>query len=289
MISLPFDTASTAFFEDNTSPVITKIVHSHSNPHWFFNYHLHEDLCELVYINKGRGTYTIDNVPYHLKQNDLIIVNPRALHAVYSDHQDPLDAYNCSITGFRIPGLPDNHIIAPDLCPLLHLEHSCDFIQSTAAQILYQREQKPASCSYMCNLLASALVILTYQLFSGAPKLPQFSKDTHAALAHDVLLYISRHYKEPVTLDSLSRHFHISQGVISHALSSQYQISPINHLITCRLTASFGLLLYTDKTISAVSKEVGYDNPRHFTNLFLKRVGIHPLSFRASYREQEEH
>lgn len=286
MISLSFDTSPTAFFEDNAAPLIARINHSHSNPHWFYNFHLHEDICELVYVNKGKGIYTIDNIPYHLKQNDLIIVNPNAPHATFSDREDPLDSYICSITGFQIPGLPPNHIIAPDRHPLIHLEHSHDFFQSAVKQILYQRETEHESCSLICNLLTASLVILAYQLFSDAPQSPHLSKDSHAILAHDVLIYISEHYKEPITLASLSGHFHISQGIISHALSSWYQISPINHLITCRLTAAFGLLIFTDKTVTAISREVGYENPRHFTNLFIKRVGITPLEFRAAYREK---
>jgi len=285
---MTFDADYSSCFEDGITPKIKKIVHNHDNPYWFFNHHMHTDLSELVFVKKGCGTYTINNIPYKLHKNDLIIVSPHMTHSVLSDKDNPFDVYNCAITNIRLKKLPPNHIISPDTYPVIKTAESGNFYLQVLEEILSQRMSGLESYDMVCNLLITALIIKTFQLDTGLPSINNKHNNSQYSLAHQVLIYISENYHEPITLKSLSEQFHISQGSISHAMTSTYQISPISHLISCRITASLWQLIATEKTVTAISQEVGYDNARHFTNIFIKRVGLKPLEFRAKYQSEHQ-
>lgn len=136
-----------------------------------------------------------------------------------------------------------------------------------------------------CSMIAAALVARAAVLFASAPRKVSARTDPASVLAHDVLVFLSEHYREPITLASLSARFSASASAISHAMTQRYGTSPISHLIDCRLTASLWLLISTDLPVSSVARQVGYANARHFSSLFADRVGISPTAFRAAYRE----
>lgn len=302
MISLSFPreaSASSVFpFAGKALPRPRKIVHTYGNPHWFYSHHAHDDLTELIYVAGGAGIYTIDDVPYHVRAGDVLAISPNATHAVLSDHACPLDSYNLGVADFQLPGLPKACVVAADALPRVHAEGSvAQLFESGMQQILSLRQSwggevgsdgcatRGAQEYAACVAIASALVARAAALFSNAPRKVSARTDPASVLAHDVLVYLSEHYREPITLASLSARFNASPGAIGHAMTQRYGTSPINHLIDCRLTASLWLLISTDLPVASVARQVGYVNARHFSSLFAARVGITPTAYRAAYRE----
>jgi AraC-like DNA-binding protein len=52
-----------------------------------------------------------------------------------------------------------------------------------------------------------------------------------------------------------------------------------------RLTEAKNLLTYTDKTVSEIGFELGYNEKAYFTNVFKKVAGITPTVFRDEMRK----
>jgi len=281
LILLPFTNPEPALFQDGTMPDMVQITHIHDNPHWFVGLHHHPTYAEIIYVDKGQGTYAVGSSAYSVKAGELVIVNGGVLHSVLSSNDNPLDAWTCTMTGFRLPDLPDNQLLPPGFHPILDARNHTGFFLNVFQQIYQQRRDELANYSVMCSFLAASLIVLTRQLSAGAgPSGAQSAKP----FTFEIMEYINDHYQEPITLKKLSKIFHMSPDYISHAVAEEFAISPINHLINCRITESIWLLIRTDEPIPLVALKVGYDNPYYFTKLFTKRMGLPPSEFREKYK-----
>lgn len=47
-------------FENNKQPKLLRLCHNFNNPGWVYNYHLHKNATEIVYIADGKAEYTVD-------------------------------------------------------------------------------------------------------------------------------------------------------------------------------------------------------------------------------------
>jgi AraC-like DNA-binding protein len=72
-----------------------------------------------------------------------------------------------------------------------------------------------------------------------------------------------------LSLSSFKRHF-----------SSVYKITPGHWLQEQKLNHAYKLLVSTDKAVTDISFESGFENSTHFIHLFKKRFGLSPLKYR---------
>ena len=97
---------------------------------------------------------------------------------------------------------------------------------------------------------------------------------------NDMLVYITEHCEEKITLQSLSERFSISASHLSRMFNQAFHCSPINYLINARMARATEYLGRTNKSIAEIAELVGYENHFYFTNLFIKRIGCSPTEYR---------
>lgn len=284
MIFLPFQPVQESIFTDGSQPELLKIVHSYNQPNWMLPSHSHPDQTEILYVAGGKGIYTADNTPYHVQAGNIVIFNSNVVHSVESDYQAPLDVWSCAVRGYQLPGLPPNHILPAGSGPVLSTGERHASFEAIYREIYHQGKQQAKGYYSACTALAAALVLLCVQL---SEEQRRRSKDKES-LAAEVLLYLDEHFFEPITMESLSRHFHVSASHLSHEVNSAFQLSPISYLISRRIRQAQWELVSTDCSLKEIALHVGYENTNHFSNLFQKRTGMKPLEFRQRYTEQKK-
>ena len=285
MLFLPFAPSTENIFTEDSHPELLKIVHSCNQPGWRLNAHSHANQAEILYVAGGEGIYTADNIPYHVHEGDIVVFNSDVIHSVESDSRDPLDVWSVTIQNFQFHGLPANHLIPDRSCPVLSSIRNHSVFLSLYQEICRQRQKEEPGYSQICQLLAAALLILCYQ--SGQEPQNSIPEQT-MELSSRVLAYLDEHFREPITMDTLASHFHVSASHISHEVNHAFHVSPINYLIDCRIRHAQWELTSTDHSLKDVALHAGYENPSHFSQLFLRRTGLKPLEFRRTYTEQEK-
>ena len=83
-------------FENNQYAKITRLSHTYNNPNWSYQYHLHKNETEFIYIAGGKGTFNINTNFYHVSKGDILIVEKGAIHSLISDKDAPLDCWTCA-------------------------------------------------------------------------------------------------------------------------------------------------------------------------------------------------
>ncbi len=95
----------------------------------------------------------------------------------------------------------------------------------------------------------------------------------------EIYSYIQKHYKD-VTLESLSRHCHLSGPYLSKYIREKTGMTFQDAVKEERMKRARTLLKETGRTVEVVAESVGYENVEHFNRLFKKTYGITPMQFR---------
>jgi iron complex transport system substrate-binding protein len=99
-------------------------------------------------------------------------------------------------------------------------------------------------------------------------------------LAEAIALYIQRHYREAISMDTLASLFHYSTHYLSRVFKRKYGCSPVGFLVRTRMSRAKDLLVETDIAVRDIAESVGYADMYYFNKLFKKQIGSTPVQFK---------
>lgn len=95
--------------------------------------------------------------------------------------------------------------------------------------------------------------------------------------------YIQNHYQEQITLEQVSDIVGLSSSYFSVLFKKEVGAGFAKYLINIRMDAAKVLLRESTLSVSAICKEVGYNDSKHFTATFEKVAGLKPSAYRKLY------
>lgn len=101
-----------------------------------------------------------------------------------------------------------------------------------------------------------------------------------AQLIHEVHDYLLEHMDEKITIDALSRQFHMNATTLKNVFKSVYGDSLASHIKEHRMERAAELLTDTGLSISEIAGRVGYDSQSKFTAAFKSHYGVLPTQYR---------
>ncbi|MEY2196491.1 AraC family transcriptional regulator [Neobacillus sp. BF23-41] len=264
-------------------PVLAYAGQVGGNPNWNFPSHKHDDLCEIIYICEGEGTFIIDNKSYTAKKGDILIYNTGVIHEEYSNPSNPLVTYFCGISNLAIDQLKDLCIIPFDLEPIIQKNKYSDLIGLYFSHIFEESSLKAAGFEIICQGLLTSSIALMHR----AIKLQNLRNETKESntLAHRIKEFIDKNYKKNIKLEDIAAALYINKYYLSHVFKEQMKITPINYLINRRIGEAKNLLVSTELKIGEIARIMGYDNTNYFTLLFKKMTGETPKQFKQNHKK----
>jgi AraC-like DNA-binding protein len=91
---------------------------------------------------------------------------------------------------------------------------------------------------------------------------------------------IDRDYAQPLDVEALARHVHMSAGHLSRQFKAAFGESPYSYLMTRRIERAMNLLRRGDLSVTEVCFAVGCSSLGTFTTRFTELVGISPGAYR---------
>ncbi len=100
------------------------------------------------------------------------------------------------------------------------------------------------------------------------------------ALVREVHDYLLQHLDEKITIDALSRRFHMNATTLKSVFKSVYGDSLAAHMKEHRMEKAAELLAETGLSIAEIARQVGYDSQSKFTAAFRNYTGRLPKECR---------
>ena len=248
-------------------------------------FHAHDRHLELQYINEGSANIYINNKMHRVKKGDVVVYNAGTLHDESADNEQGMWFYNFGIKDFKTLDLPDNHLLPFDIVPVIHTGNMSDTVQIIFHEIYEQIAKEKLSASKICHYLLNALFVMLMEQMSHE-KFKRIDGEEYSF--QQSKNYIDQHFTENINIETLSNISHMSISGFAHQFKKFLGMAPLQYIIRRRIGLAQNLLIYTDKSITDISMEIGYDNISHFNNQFKKFVGTSPQNYRKLWVGNEQ-
>ncbi|HTG70594.1 MAG TPA: response regulator [Candidatus Udaeobacter sp.] len=99
--------------------------------------------------------------------------------------------------------------------------------------------------------------------------------------------YIDEHYAEEITLESVAGLAFINPYYFSSFFKKHTKQNFKQYVTEVRMKHAVRLLIHTDQMVYEIAEKVGYNNARHFSDMFKKQYGQLPNDYRQERKKQE--
>ncbi len=251
-------------------------------PFFEFKWHYHPEY-ELTYIVKGNGYRIVGNTYENYTEGDLVLLGPNLPHtwtgkAVESESFEAIVIQFSKefITSFL--GFDEAHFIKN------LLENSARGIAFEAIQELVQAIKSLIEKEGMDRILQliSALNQLAqsnYTLITPNTFHTIASKKSELRI-NEVCLFIQNNFNSNITLKQVASQIYLTESNFCKFFKKATGKTFSDYLNEIRINEASRLLLQTDKTISQISFECGFETLSYFNRVFLKKKSQTPSVFR---------
>lgn len=103
-----------------------------------------------------------------------------------------------------------------------------------------------------------------------------------------LLIYIHHHYHEPLTVEQLAAHIHISKRGCFRLFQEYLHTTPTAYIRSCRLQRACTLLTGTSDSMTQIALSCGFGTSSHFGKCFRDAFGCTPLEYRRCWHDHEK-
>ncbi len=252
-----------------------------------FNVPLHwHDEIEILYIESGCLTLSINQIAYTGKPGDIFLVNPREIHGMLTDDCTvryhallfPLSflifqSRNTGSNDFYLPLLEGRLL----LCNHIDKETIHKETAQTIRRVLSLQKTKPSGYQLGIQICCAQLLYLLYAEGCCNRLSPA---DGELDMKREILTYLQNNYAGKISLRELADAFHMSEKYFSRYFKKNFQTSLTDYLNSLRLENAARLLSETDLSITEIALQSGFNNVSYFIRTFKNAFGCPPLRYR---------
>ena len=255
-------------------PRLRYVTYTHYSQEWTSQLHSHT-CAELFFITGGRGDFLIREERFPVGVHDMVAVNAGVPHTETSQNGSPMEYVVMGVEGLETLAGTGGYTL---------LNQAVEDAVAGCLRILTQESREPrAGCDEICQRLLEVILLRLSRrgdfALSDAPAASGSSRECSL-----VRRYIDNHFKENLTLDQLAGLAHINKYYLSHTFRREFNISPINYLISRRIQESRFLLAETDHSLSQIAQILGFSSLSYFSQSFRRAEGVSPLEYRKQHR-----
>ncbi len=243
-----------------------------------FQLHIH-DHYELYVLVSGNVEYMVEGRIYPVRPGNLLLMRAGETHKTILKEEELYDRYVLFVRPelLRRRGFPEEllrpftdralgqrNMYAPaefaDIPPIAYFK-----------KMFREREVLPEDDVIEGNL--RALLCSVCEAFQNAPL--SHERDQKKTLGRDVMEYINENLTGELSVEQISRKFHMSPSQISRVFRSLTGTSVYHYILTKRLMMAQARIIEGEGAVSA-SQASGFWDYSSFYRLYKKRFGVPP-------------
>jgi len=251
----------------------------------------------LHLVSDGKGTLTVGEKNYPLKKGDLVFLPPTILHSFYSSPEQPFMAYNiyCELWTSSPQATPQ-HLVwnerdfnpsfltkeckgteLDELPVIISLQH-CRFLTELLPHILHQHQRaarQPGAHSLEGEITSRLLQSFLLELVqvNSDKRIPDYR-----------IQRITEQIEKEATSGSQYGQWMEGSGLQKTQFHERFKqatgLSPKAYWTQTIMKQAAAALQESNRTITAVSEDLGYSSIHHFTKQFTAYYGVSPSEYR---------
>lgn len=269
------DTHSFFFIDQRVEPRIEAKLHQHNA--W-----------ELYYVVKGQGRRTAGDTVQPFAEGTVALIPPKMHHRW---EYEPSSVGNDKKVRYLMAAFSHDFVLrAMDVFPELKNSLSGLTFPSDAQvfgprtalviQKALRRMNESDELGRLAEMLTLLPVIFTSKdhSFAGSPM--RIERDVRRLL--QVSTYVMAHYVHPITLDEIAAEVGMNRSSFCIWFKKTKGMTFTQFVIEYRLNTAAKLLQNSQRQVSEVCYEVGFNDLPHFTRAFTKAYGVSPTKYRKT-------
>lgn len=248
--------------------------------------HFHKDI-EILTVTSGKMAYSVNGKTKILQEGDTIVVNSNQIHYSMSTTEEicryVIAIFNpdilCSSVTVEMQAVKpftDNPDI-PYLC-FYKQEYRSDKVYELVTELPLIRHDAFAVTKQMFNIWE---YIRDLSRDYGIAD-EENGLDGHMKIFKSMIFYISNHYQETITLDSIAEEANISKSLCNEIFKEYSGESPITYLMHFRARKVAEYLSSTSYSMNEIANLTGFAGASYMTETFKKFFDKSPREFRKS-------
>lgn len=251
--------------------------------------HWHTPIEIIMPLENGYDTKCND-IPFHLRVGDIIIIAPGVLHKLYAEHgqriifQADMSIMNCfkefeSFFSFMQPAV----VITPEDFPTIH-EDIVRLMKECKDEYFSNAPLKDASiCSKLLQMLVMVSRVYTTQPNKFTDIKPNKQQE-YIEKFISICDYINQHCTEDLTLDDMADRVGFSKYHFSRLFKEFTNVSFYKYLNGKRIAYAEKLLLDPEINVMEAAVRSGYNSISAFMRMFKIIKNCTPTEFRKMYK-----
>lgn len=277
-----FPLINSTIFEINTQPQLVYFNTNRETPQTPQILHTHQEIAEILFVEQGKGSCTIGNHTYRIKENDLLLISSGILHCTSSDPSADMHTCLFGIKNLHLKGLPRGQLLPPKIAPILPATSDTQALRQIISLLeIFSANAQREAITEAANHLTQSLLAVIFDLAQNSSETAEQGQDYNLGLR--IKEYIDEHYLEDLNLASIAEGLHVNVYYLSHTFKKLLGYSPIQYVIQRRIGEAQNLLLTTDLTVTEIALRCGYNNSNYFQSVFNNLVGMPPGKYRKTW------
>lgn len=249
-------------------------------------WHWHTEF-EFVYVETGTVYFGISDKQFALSEGQGVFINSKILHRYFS--QGNAIVPNFVLMPYFIAA-QDSLIYQKYVLPIMASPMDYQIFSSDIpwqAQVLslmremMAAQEKASDVELVSSYLIQKIWHILYQNtdVEHMGKKENYSASSQARLQL-MMQYIHQKFAYNISLSDIADQAKVSKSTALNLFQRYLGISPVTYLINYRLQEAAKLLASTEKKVTVISKDTGFDNVDYFCKAFKKYYKLTPTEYR---------
>lgn len=226
-------------------------------------------LFEIYFLEKGSGSYFIDNKSYEIHSGDIVFIPPGTLHkTLYKDNTRIRHVINC-------PGhfLPDSVTeVISEISPIYRNPETVSLVKEYLFKIEqeYKADNQFSKDTIKCYLQLMLICLAKH-------KNTRVFITSQNDLISDIAEFMKNNISYSLTLCETAKKYAVTPQYLSMLFKKKTGIGFHEYIHLLRMLKAEELLISNPKiSISEVSERCGFNDSNYFSFIFKKHFGITP-------------
>lgn len=262
----------------------------------YVRWHWHEEI-EIHYVQDGCATFLVGDESIILSAGEALFINENVLHSIHPIPERSNRIISIVFHPDFILGHGQTYLSSTYLLPILDSKHlkymvignqiaDCGQFLESITSIIRYNSLKPfgyelATKAHLCQFWLGLL---------HRVNVPVKNKNIPDSLSQDeirtkqAMMYIDKHYYEPLTLEDLSNFVHISRSELCRCFKRVLKMTPFQYLVKYRIFQSARIIrteMQPADSISDLAVRVGFNNTSYYNKLFKKYMHCTPTKYKS--------